>query len=95
MRGCNKTTIFHLLRPAATLAYSKPCLPSPAHRPALAVGNFDGDRRDDLAIGVPYEDLEYGLDAQSYVADAGAVNVIYGLNSSDIRRRCIIARWST
>jgi hypothetical protein len=38
---------------------------------ALAAGNFNGDARDDLAIGVPGEDLRA-------VADAGATNVIYG-----------------
>ncbi|MBK8046254.1 MAG: FG-GAP repeat protein [Anaerolineales bacterium] len=38
---------------------------------ALTVGDFNGDNRDDLAIGVPNED--WGA-----VADAGAVNVLYG-----------------
>ena len=38
---------------------------------ALAVGDFDGNRRDDLAIGVPGEDI--GNDD-----DAGSVNVLYG-----------------
>jgi FG-GAP repeat protein len=37
---------------------------------ALAAGDFNGDGYDDLAIGVPHEDLGYG--------DAGAVNVAYG-----------------
>jgi hypothetical protein len=37
----------------------------------LAVGDFDADGRDDLAIGAPFE----GVGA---VADAGAVSVIYG-----------------
>lgn len=41
---------------------------------ALATGDFDGDGRDDLAIGVPGEDL-------GDVADAGGVNVLYGSNS--------------
>jgi hypothetical protein len=38
---------------------------------ALAAGDFNGNGRDDLAVGVPYEDL-------GSVADAGAVNVLYG-----------------
>ncbi len=38
---------------------------------SLAVGDFDNDNRDDLAIGVPYEDI-------GSVRDAGAVNILYG-----------------
>jgi hypothetical protein len=38
---------------------------------ALAAGDFDGDSRDDLAVGVPGEDV-------GTIAQAGAVNVIYG-----------------
>jgi hypothetical protein len=38
---------------------------------ALAVGDFDGDGHDDLAIGVPYEDV-------GNARDAGAVQIIYG-----------------
>jgi hypothetical protein len=38
---------------------------------ALAVGDFDGDGRDDLAIGVPGEEV-------SSKPDAGAVNTLYG-----------------
>ncbi len=41
---------------------------------ALAAGDFNGDNRDDLAVGVPGEDV-------GSVADAGAVNVIYGTAS--------------
>lgn len=41
---------------------------------ALATGDFDGNGRDDLAIGVPGEDI-------GAVDNAGAVNVIYGTNS--------------
>ncbi|MCB9377587.1 MAG: FG-GAP repeat protein [Holophagales bacterium] len=41
---------------------------------ALAVGDFDDDGYDDLAIGVPYEDV-------GNVEDAGAVQVIYGTPS--------------
>lgn len=44
---------------------------------ALAVGDFDGNGRDDLAIGVPFEDL-------GSIVDAGVVHIIYsdanGLN---------------
>ncbi len=38
---------------------------------ALATGNFNGDLFADLAIGVPLEDI-------GAIADAGAVNVLYG-----------------
>lgn len=38
----------------------------------LATGDFDGDGFDDLAVGVPYEDVEAVTD------NAGAVNVLYG-----------------
>jgi len=37
---------------------------------ALAAGDFDGDGRDDLAIGAPFED-------DAPVADAGAVTIVY------------------
>jgi len=37
---------------------------------ALAAGDFNGDGIDDLAIGVPYEDLED--------QDVGVVNILYG-----------------
>jgi hypothetical protein len=37
----------------------------------LATGDFDDDDRDDLAIGIPFEDIGSN-------ADAGAVQVIYG-----------------
>lgn len=38
---------------------------------ALAIGDFDGDGYDDLAIGTPAEDV-------GSLVDAGAVNVLYG-----------------
>ena len=38
---------------------------------ALAAGNFDGDRYDDLAVGVPREDI-------GTISDAGAVQVFFG-----------------
>ncbi|HRQ64892.1 MAG TPA: hypothetical protein PKZ76_08515 [Xanthomonadaceae bacterium] len=42
---------------------------------ALAVGDFNGDGRDDLAIGVPFEDrTAFGTD---YI-DAGLVHILYG-----------------
>jgi hypothetical protein len=42
----------------------------------LATGDFNGDGRDDLAIGVPFEDL--GGAANSGIQNAGVVEVIYG-----------------
>jgi hypothetical protein len=41
---------------------------------SLAVGDFDNDGFDDLAIGVPFESV-------GMIEDAGVVNVIYGSNS--------------
>ncbi len=46
---------------------------------ALAGGDFDHDYEDDLAIGVPLEDL-------GGTSDAGAVNVIYGSERTGISR---------
>lgn len=40
---------------------------------SLASGDFNNDNRDDLAVGVAFEDI-------GAVADAGAVNVLYGSN---------------
>jgi hypothetical protein len=40
---------------------------------ALGAGDFDGDGRDDLAVGSPFDDV---VD----IIDAGAVNVMYGAN---------------
>ena len=45
---------------------------------SLASGNFNGDDFDDLAIGVPGEDI-------NFQADAGAVNVLYG-SSQKLRK---------
>ena len=47
---------------------------------ALASGDFDHDYEDDLAIGVPLEDLRG-------TSDAGAVNVIYGSERTGVSRR--------
>jgi disulfide bond formation protein DsbB len=44
---------------------------------ALAAGDFDGSGHDDLAIGVPSEDV-------AGVQDAGAVNVLYGSTSGGL-----------
>lgn len=38
---------------------------------AMTTGDFDGDGYDDLAVGVPHEDL-------GMILDAGAINLIYG-----------------
>ena len=42
---------------------------------AVAVGDFDGDGFDDLAIGIPREDIGSGADE---VTDAGAIQVLFG-----------------
>ena len=41
---------------------------------SLAAGDFDGDGRDDLAIGAPFDDIGAS-------SDAGSVSVLYGSNS--------------
>jgi len=47
---------------------------------SLAVGDFNADLRDDLAIGVPFEDL-----SDNTQADAGAVHVLLGsFNSGEM-----------
>ena len=48
---------------------------------ALAVGDFDSDGRDDLAIGVPGEDV-------GAIVDAGLVAVLYGSSSRPHSRAC-------
>ncbi|WP_460446320.1 SpoIID/LytB domain-containing protein, partial [Angustibacter aerolatus] len=45
---------------------------------ALAAGDFDGDGRRDLAVGVPGEDIGSGA---GYVTDAGSVQVLRGTTS--------------
>ena len=47
-------------------------LPAAASGASLR-GDFDGDGRDDLAVGVPFEDVASGANN-----DDGAVNVLYG-----------------
>ncbi len=47
---------------------------------ALAAGDFNGDGRDDLAVGIPYEDL--GTDW----VNAGAVDILYGASAGLYRR---------
>jgi hypothetical protein len=42
---------------------------------ALAAGDFNDDGYDDLAIGVPLEDIQI---AGIHIQDAGAVNILYG-----------------
>ena len=44
---------------------------------AVAAGDFNGDGADELAVGVPYDDPP-PVRGLATVADAGAVNVIYG-----------------
>ncbi len=56
---------------ALALLTAAACLPGMALAASSASGDFNGDGRDDLAVGVPTEDS--GL-----VADSGAVHVIYG-----------------
>ena len=51
---------------------------------AVATGDFDCDGRDDLAIGIPGEDVQ-GVD------DAGAVSVSYG-SAKDANNRAVILR---
>jgi hypothetical protein len=46
---------------------------------SLTVGDFNHDGYDDLAVGVPYEDL-----GDPAVVDAGAVNVLYGSSTGII-----------
>lgn len=50
---------------------------------ALAAGDFNCDGYDDLAIGIPYEDVDFDCDGDGTAStnectDAGAVAVIYG-----------------
>ncbi len=45
---------------------------------SLSAGDFNGDGRDDLAIGVPFEGVDTGAGT---IFGAGAVNVLYGSSS--------------
>ena len=62
--------------------------PSDGFGQALAAGDFNGDGRDDLAIGAPLEDV----DAGGYVSNAGIVQVLYavpaGLSTSGFQIWC-------
>ena len=53
------------------LALAAVAYPAAANAASSATGDFNGDGRDDLAIGVPTED-------RGTLADSGAVNVVYG-----------------
>jgi hypothetical protein len=53
------------------LAASDGAQPEDAFGSALTSGDYNGDNRDELAIGVPKEDI-------GTAADAGAVNVLFG-----------------
>src|SRR5262249_48014005 len=44
---------------------------------SLATGNFDAKGSDDLAIGIPFEDLS--------VVDAGAVQILYDADTTSTR----------
>ena len=46
---------------------------------AVATGDFDGDGRDDLAVGVPFEDLSDNANA-----DAGAVQIFFGSRNTEL-----------
>lgn len=59
----------------ATDAYSAPGTGSGGFAAALTAGDYNNDGRDDLAVGVPGEDV-------GTVADAGSSNIIYGSASS-------------
>ena len=48
---------------------------------SLTSGDFDGRQGDDLAVGVPLEDIGVGTAA---IADAGAVSVFYGRNTTGL-----------
>jgi hypothetical protein len=42
---------------------------------SLSAGDFNGDGKDDLAIGVQFEDVETG---EQNIVNAGAINILYG-----------------
>ena len=65
------TVALALAGSAATASAPQPLL---GDATTLAAGDFDGDGRDDLAIGSPFEDV-------SGERNAGVVNVLYGSNT--------------
>ena len=52
---------------------------------SLASGDFNNDKYDDLAVGVPREDIEKGNKK-----DAGAVNILYGSNFGFLEAKHIV-----
>jgi FG-GAP repeat protein len=52
--------------------------PASAEATSRVAGDFNGDGFDDLAVGVPLEDVSSSGDAGALNVNAGAVNVIYG-----------------
>ena len=61
------------------LDLGRPGEPDDRFGQTLTAGDFDGDGRDDLAIGAPYEDVVTAVSGK--VGDAGAVTVLYGAKS--------------
>ncbi|MCF6262146.1 MAG: FG-GAP repeat protein [Xanthomonadales bacterium] len=59
---------------------------------ALAAGDFNGDGFDDLAIGIPGEDIGSGA---AQVENAGAIQVLFGRGSGLSTARSVILRRGT
>nr|WP_239137333.1 FG-GAP repeat protein [Sphaerisporangium rufum] len=74
-------SLFRDARPAGTLAQGRAGIAGEPGRgaafgSAVVTGDFDGDGRDDLAVGVPGEGLDRFQDGPMY--GDGAVHVLYG-----------------